>query len=129
VPGSRPEAVREVLWLVVYDWDAGRTDDVRALYPAHLEHVERLGRAGGLLLIGRTAESSATALFRDEGTARRFLADDPLFITGTARLGESRRWQTLRYDRPVHDPGAGGCPSEGCPPRPRATCSRLSGRK
>lgn len=71
------------------------------MYPRHRAHIDQLGAAGSLWMIGTlpTADgrSTAMAVFRTEESARSFRSEDPLFADGLASASPVQRWQPLTF--------------------------------
>ncbi|WP_181436157.1 hypothetical protein [Curtobacterium sp. MCBD17_008] len=101
MPASPPD--RPALFVVQYRWPLSRDADVRAAYATHRADVDRLGRDGGLWMIGTLPAvegwSCAMAVFRSEPAARAFRDEDPLFTAGLATPSPVQSWSPLTFQR------------------------------
>lgn len=99
MPASPPE--RATLYIVQYSWPVERDAEVRAAYPRHRAHLDRLGDGGGLWMIGTLPEASgrtsAVAMFRSEESAEDFQRSDPLFTEGLASATAVLPWKPITF--------------------------------
>lgn len=98
VSGSRPDSG---LFVLEYDWPSDHGAAVRDLYEKHRAHVDALGAAGAIWMIGALPAAEdregALAVFRTREGAERFIMEDPLFRQGLVRSRGIRRWSPLIF--------------------------------
>lgn len=95
---------RATYYVVTYAWAPGTLDQLRAIYPEHRAHIDKLGEQGGLWLTGTLGDGHAMAIFRDEATALTFAGNDPYVRSGPVTMDKPRPWSPIQY--PGTSPGA-----------------------